>query len=68
MGGGAMGAWWRSVALLAMLLAFGGPAVGQGAYPSQQVHLLVPFPAGGGSTSSRARWARSFPGRGANRS
>jgi tripartite-type tricarboxylate transporter receptor subunit TctC len=43
-----MGAWWRSVALLAMLLAFGGPAAGQGAYPSQQVHLLVPFPAGGG--------------------
>ena len=48
MGGGVMGAWWRSVALLAMLLAFGGPAAGQGAYPSQQVHLLVPFPAGGG--------------------
>jgi len=40
---------WRLLAGLAMLLAIGGAAAAQTAYPTQQVHILVPFPAGGGT-------------------
>ena len=44
-----MGGLWRSLAGLAMLLALGGAAAAQGVYPAKQVHILVPFPAGGGT-------------------
>lgn len=38
----------RLLAAMAMLLALGGTADAQGAYPSQQVRIFVPYPAGGG--------------------
>ena len=33
--------------LVALLLAAAGPALAQGAYPTKQVRIVVPFPAGG---------------------
>lgn len=44
-----MGGLSRSLAGLAMLLALGVGATAQNVYPVQQVHILVPFPAGGGT-------------------
>src|SRR4051794_34550922 len=44
-----MGGSWRSLAGLAILLATGGAVAAQGVYPAKQVHILVPFPAGGGT-------------------
>ena len=40
--------WVALIAGAALVSAAGSAALAQGAYPSRQVHILVPYPAGGG--------------------
>jgi tripartite-type tricarboxylate transporter receptor subunit TctC len=40
--------WLALIAAAAFVAAAGNAALAQGAYPSRQVHILVPYPAGGG--------------------
>lgn len=43
-----MASWLRVIAAVAALWVIGGQAAAQGAYPARQVHIFVPYPAGGG--------------------
>jgi tripartite-type tricarboxylate transporter receptor subunit TctC len=40
-------AWVKVSALLGLLAFAGGPAAAQGSFPSRQVHIYIPYPAGG---------------------
>src|SRR4029077_16962657 len=43
-----MGRWFRIAAVTAAMLAVGGGASAQSAFPSRPVHIFVPYAAGGG--------------------
>jgi tripartite-type tricarboxylate transporter receptor subunit TctC len=43
-----MGRWFRIAAVTAAMLAVGGGASAQSAFPSKPVHIFVPYAAGGG--------------------
>src|SRR5437588_8581927 len=43
-----MGTWFWTAAVVAAMLADGGAASAQSAFPSKAVHILVPYPPGGG--------------------
>jgi tripartite-type tricarboxylate transporter receptor subunit TctC len=43
-----MGGWLRMIALVAAAMFASGAAWAQGGFPSKAVHILVPYPAGGG--------------------
>ena len=43
-----MGRWFRLAAALAAMYSVCGTASAQTAFPSKSVHILVPYPAGGG--------------------
>src|SRR2546429_9766604 len=46
-----MGTWFWTAAVVAAMLADGGAASAQSAFPAKPVHIFVPYAAGGGVDS-----------------
>jgi tripartite-type tricarboxylate transporter receptor subunit TctC len=53
--------------LAALLLLVAGPVFAQVTYPTKQVRMVVPFPAGGSATSCAVSSARNWARRGTSR-